>query len=86
MLKLQYAPAFFKQFKKLEPSLKEKALKSVELFKDKKHHRRLGVHKLKGVMRGRFSFSVDFHHRIVFIWVSDGEAALLAIGNHDIYQ
>jgi len=86
MLNLQYAPAFFKQFKKLEPALKEKVLRAVELFKDRKNHRHLGVHKLKGVMRGKLSFSVDFHNRVVFIWVSADEAALLAIGNHDIYQ
>ena len=86
MLKLQYAPAFFKQFRKLEPALKEKVLRAVELFKDRKNHRRLEVHKLKGVMRGRFAFSVDFHNRIVFIWLSQDEAALLAVGNHGIYQ
>ena len=86
MLNLQYAPAFFKQFTKLEPALQEKVLQAVELFKDRKNHRRLEVHKLSGVMRGRLAFSVDFRNRVVFAWVSADEVALLAVGGHDIYQ
>ena len=86
MLKLQYAPAFFKQFKRLNPPLQELVLQRVGLFKDRKNHRLLEVHKLKGAMRGRLAFSIDFHNRVVFIWLSAGEAALLAVGDHDIYR
>ncbi len=86
MLKLQYAPVFFKQFKKLEPALKEKVLEVVELFKHRENHKRLGVHKLKGAMRGRLAFSIDFYNRIVFVWLSSDEAALLAVGDHSIYR
>jgi len=86
MLKLQYAPVFFKQFKKLNPLLQELVVQRVELFKDRKNHRLLDIHKLKGAMRGRLAFSIDFHNRVVFIWLSAGEAALLAVGDHDIYR
>ena len=86
MLKLQYAPAFFKQLKKLNPTLQELVVERVGLFKDRKNHRLLEVHKLKGAMRGRMAFSVDFHHRVVFIWLSSDEAALLAVGDHTIHQ
>lgn len=76
---------FVRQFKVLEGSLQEEILEKIELFRDRKNHRFLKVHKLKGPLAGRFSFSVNYKFRIVFSYLSSCEAVLLAVGNHDVY-
>lgn len=86
MIELEYAPAFLHQLKKLPAALRKEAIDKVELFKNHSHHRQLKVHKLKGSMRGKLSFSVNYSYRIVFKWLSADVAALLAIGDHDIYR
>ena len=86
MIKLQYAPKFLRQLSKLEPRLQKEALLKIELFKEKKNHRMLEVHKLKGRLSGSYVFSVNYTYRIVFDYISEKEAALLAIGDHDVYK
>ena len=86
MIGIEYAPAFLRQFKKLPISTQEEAQEKIVLFKNRSNHRSLGVHKLKGKLRGKWSFSVNYSDRIVFKWISDNRAGLLAIGDHSIYQ
>lgn len=81
-----YLPVFLKRFKKLEPDLREEVIEKIELFKDSQNHERLKVHKLQGVLAGRYSFSVNYKVRIVFTRVSNREVAFLDIGDHDIYK
>ena len=86
MLQLQYAPKFLKQLNKLDLALQKEALTKIELFKNQKNHKSLEVHKLKGRLLGSYAFSVNYKDRIVFDYVSKGEAVLLAIGDHDVYK
>ena len=86
MIGIEYAPAFLRQLKKLPTPTQEEAQEKIALFKNRSNHRRLEVHKLKGKLRGKWSFSVNYSDRIVFKWISDDTAALLAIGDHDIYK
>lgn len=85
-MRVSVTPQFRRQFKKLEKALQEEALEKIELFKNTKHHAQLKVHKLKGVLKGRYSFSVNYKYRIVFMYASKQEAILLAIGDHDVYE
>ncbi len=86
-MEIAYKPSFLRQFKKLPPRLQEEASEKIELFKDPSNHKALKVHKLKGDLAGRLSFSVNYKHRIVFAWeVQNKSAILLGFGDHSIYD
>lgn len=86
MIQLQYTPKFLRQMSKLEPDLQKEAFSKVELSKNKNNHRMLDVHKLKGKLLGSCAFSVNYKYRIVFDYLSQNEAVLLVIGDHDVYK
>lgn len=86
MIEIEYAPSFLKCLKKCEPKLQEETKEKIELFKNRKNHQLLKVHKLRGSFAGKLSFSVNYRYRIVFKWLSAGEVALLTIGDHTIYD
>jgi len=86
MLVVSFKPSFIKKFQKFDPELQEEVLQKIELFKDVHTHRTLRVHKLHGVLAGFYSFSVSYKIRIVFEYVSKKEAALLSIGDHEVYD
>ena len=86
MIKVYFKPTFIKQFKRLESALQEESFEKIEMFKDKKNHMQLKVHKLNGVLSGRYSFSVNYKTRIVFSYLSKNEAVLLVIGDHGVYN
>ena len=86
MLKVFYTPSFIKQVSKLEADLYDEVLEKIELLKNPINHGRLKVHKLKGVLAGRFGFSVNYKIRIVLAYISKNEAIILAIGDHSVYN
>jgi plasmid maintenance system killer protein len=75
-----------RQINKLDVDLQDEAIEKIELFKHVHNHRLIAVHKLKGRLVGRYSFSVNFKYRIVFKYCSKTEVVLLAIGDHKIYR
>lgn len=81
-----FLPSFIKSFQELETSLQERVAQRVRLFETRANHQRLAVHKLKGKLHGRYSFSVNQKYRIVFQWADSKTAVFLAIGDHDVYQ
>lgn len=85
-MKISFKPIFIRQLNKLEQSLQEEAIEKIELLKTPRNHKQLKVHKLKGPLQGRFSFSVNYKIRIIFSYLSKKEVVLLAIGDHDIYK
>ncbi len=86
MLLVSLTPQFRKMFRKLEPMLQEEALEKIELFRNTEMHESLKVHKLKGKHEKHYSFSVNYRVRIVFTHLTSKEVALIAIGDHDIYN
>ena len=84
-MKISFLPVFVKKFNKLESALQEEVFEKIKLFKDTKNHKQLKVHKLNGVLSGRYSFSVNYKTRIVFTYLSKTEAVLLSIGDHEVY-
>ena len=86
MIKLVYAPAFVRQFQKLENNLQEEILEKIELFKNSKNHKLLKVHKLHGVLKNEFSFSVNYRTRIIFGYSSKEEVNIFSVGDHSIYN
>ena len=86
MIIIGYTPEFFRALKKLPKGIQEKTFERIALFKDRKNHSRLDVHKLHGIYAGCQSFSIDFRHRIIFEWVNKHEARFYTIGDHGIYK
>ena len=83
---IHYKPTFLRQYNNLEPQLQEEVTEKIELFKNPQYHKRLKVHKLKGLLSSYYGFSVNYKIRIVFYYLSKKEAVLMVIGNHDIYK
>lgn len=86
MPKISYKPSFIRQLKKLPKALQEEAKEKIVLFKESPNHSMLKVHKLKGRLKNRLSFSVNYSYRIIFQYHSEQEVILLAIGDHQNYQ
>ncbi|MBL7045783.1 MAG: type II toxin-antitoxin system RelE/ParE family toxin [Parcubacteria group bacterium] len=87
-MQVHYKPSFLRALKKLPKALKEEAIEKIELFKDPKNHQQLKAHKLKGVFKKHYGFSVNYQYRILFLYLDKNkeEAVLLAIGDHDVYK
>lgn len=69
--------------------LQEEVKQKIDLFAENPHHLFLKTHKLKGRLQRFWSFSVNYKDRIVFQYEKhEGKkrAALLAIGDHRVYQ
>ena len=85
-MKIAYTPQFLRMFKKLEHALKEEAAEKIELFEKNPAHAQLKAHKLKGRLKNRYSFSVNYQTRIIYTPISNEEVAFLVIGDHDVYK
>ncbi len=86
MIDIIYPSVFIKKFNKLEIGLQNEAIQKINLFKDRKNHKILEVHKLNGKFKDYFGFSVNYKFRIVFRFVSKNEVLFTDIGDHDIYK
>ncbi|KKU06501.1 MAG: hypothetical protein UX09_C0050G0005 [Candidatus Uhrbacteria bacterium GW2011_GWE2_45_35] len=87
-MRVSFTPTFIRQLKSLPEKLQTEALEKIEMFGDIKNHQFLKIHKLKGRLNGRYSFSVNFSTRIVFCYLKTKpkEACLLTIGDHEVYE
>ena len=85
-MQVSFTPMFLRMLKALPPELREETFEKIEQFKNPRAHKLLKVHKLKGRLKGRFSFSIDYRTRVVFVYLKPQEAVLLAVGDHDVYN
>ncbi len=85
-ISVYFKASFIRRLNALDKALKEEAIEKITLLKNTDNHRSLKVHKLHGPLAGYFSFSVNYRTRIVFEYVSKKEAALLSIGDHEVYE
>ena len=82
---LHYHKIFYKHL--LRYSQKKKAIgKALELFQKDVLNPSLNTHKLMGELAGYWSFSVDYHLRILFRIIDKENILLLDIGTHEIYR
>ena len=87
MIEILYAPTFVRIYKGLHSLLKPEVKEKIDLFKNKRNHKNLKVHKLKGNLKNTYAFSVNYQIRIVFEYETKKTVNLLYIGNHDsVYQ
>jgi len=82
-----YSPKFEKSYKKLANKIKKKAEKKEKIFRQNPFDQRLETHKLKGPLKGFYSFSIDDKYRIVFEFTKNKERAYFHnIGDHEVYN
>ncbi len=85
-MNIAYTPQFLRMLRKLERSLQEEAVEKIELFENDPTHSQLKTHKLKGKLKNRYSFSVNYQTRIIYMHLSKSDVAFLAIGDNDVYK
>lgn len=86
MITIVYTPGFLRQFNKLPHLLQDEVEQKIGLFKVDPDHSFLKTHKLKGKLKTCYSFLVNYEYRVIFMYDSKKIAALLSVGNHDIYK
>ncbi len=86
-LEIEYTKYFLRLYKKLHPALKIETKEAIEKFQNLDNHLKLKVHKLSGKGEGKYSFSVNYSHRIIFEYINEHTiAVLMAVGDHDLYE
>lgn len=85
-MEIAFASKFLRQMADLEDKLQEEVYEKIGLFKDRRNHKALKVHKLHGRLQGRYSFSVNYRFRIVFEYEDKDTAVLLTVGDHQVYE
>lgn len=76
---------FIKSFKKLPPSIKEKAIKREKIFQIDMFDVRLKTHPLKGKLSRFHSYRINRAYRIVFEIIDKETILYHDIGTHSIY-
>lgn len=85
MIEVKYTRRFIKSYSRLRSDIKSKVRKRVELFRERRNHSLLKVHKLHGVLEGAWSFTIDFSYRVIFEYLNEKVAIMLEVGDHNIY-
>jgi mRNA-degrading endonuclease YafQ of YafQ-DinJ toxin-antitoxin module len=86
MIKIAYSPAFVRAYKKQiknQIALQLLFRERVALFIEDPYHTQLRTHKLKGILKDFYSFSINYDLRVIFYFASDNEVIFENIGNHD---
>ena len=86
MIKIAYSPAFARAYKKQiknQSGLQKLFSERVDLFIQDPYHPQLRTHKLKGILKDFYSFSLDYDLRVIFYFPSENEVIFENIGNHD---
>ena len=76
---------FDRRYRKLSQSIKRKAESQETIFKVNPFDPRLHTHKLHGDRKDEWAYSIDYSHRIAFMFVSSTDMEILYTdtGTHD---
>lgn len=66
--------------------LKKLAEEKEKIFRQNPHDIRLITHALQNKLKGYWSFSIDYQHRIIFEFVNENTIWFHSVGSHDIYK
>lgn len=83
--KVIYSQEFIKKWKKVPRQIQAKANSKEKIFKVNCYNPSLKTHKLKGELNFLWSFSVDYHWRVVF-YLDGNKAVFTTIGTHSVYR
>lgn len=80
---------YYSEFKKSAKKYREHQdliKKKINLFLQDPFDKSLKTHKLSGKLSGYWSFSVNYHLRIMFEFIDEKTVGLVDIGTHEIYK
>ena len=83
---IKVSSRYKKSFRNLSSSIQRKAIAKIKVFKENYSNSILKTHPLSGKDENCWSFWVDYHYRIKFVFLSGEEVLFLDIGAHDIYK
>jgi len=85
-MKIYYSSKFAKEYKKLPEKVKDKVEKKVIIFRKNPHDARLKTHRLKGILKNYWAFSIDYQYRVIFEFREQDIIWFHSAGTHDIYE
>jgi mRNA-degrading endonuclease YafQ of YafQ-DinJ toxin-antitoxin module len=86
ILRIHVTSDFEKTYKKLPSNIRLLTEKKDKWFRANPFDSRLKTHRLKGELKGYWSYSVNYHIRVLFKFISAHEVIYYDIGTHEIYR
>lgn len=84
-MKIYYSSKFAKEYKRLPKKVKIAAEKREKVFRINPFDSGLKTHRLSGKLKDYYSFSIDYHYRIIFEFVGENIVWFHSVGTHAIY-
>lgn len=84
-MKIYYSRKFAKEYKRLPKKVKNAAEEKERIFRRDPFDYRLKTHRLSGKLKEYYSFSIDYHYRIIFEFVGKDIVWFHSVGTHSIY-
>ena len=86
MIELIWDQKFKKSLKKRlgkSDELTDKFKSKIKLFEEDPFNPILRTHKLSGILKDYWAFSIDYNLRVIFKFIDSNTALLIDIGTHD---
>lgn len=77
---------FKRSFRRLTREIQEKAAEREAMFLTNPFDPRLDTHRTKGRLTGLWSYSIDFHYRVLFRFIDGASVIYHDIGDHTMYR
>ena len=65
--------------------IQQLVIKKDAIFRVDPFDARLRTHRLKGKLKEYWSYSVNYHYRILFRFFNDSEVIYFDVGTHEVY-
>ena len=85
-MEIVFSTHFQRDAKRLSKSERSVIEECLALFVDNPFNPNLKTHKLTGSLSGLWSFSVNFHLRVIFEFIEKQKALFHSIGDHSVYD
>jgi len=85
-VEIKYTDLFYKNYRRLPKNIKIKAEKAETILRQNPFHPKLKTHPLSGNFKGFYSFSIDYHYRIIFNFETENEIWFHNVGTHQVYR
>jgi addiction module RelE/StbE family toxin len=86
IVKIHVTSDFEKAFRKIPHQIQILAEKKDKWFRANSFDARLRTHQLRGELKGFWSYSINYHFRILFRFIQHDEVVYYDIGTHQIYR
>lgn len=85
-MRIYYSSKFAREYKKISLKTKKVAQEKEEIFRKDPFDSSLKTHKLKGGLKGFWSFSINHKYRIIFEFINKKTIWFHSVGEHSIYK